>query len=805
MASKKIAQFPDVEAKLQKPAKQSAFERQRAEAEAKRQREASETAAVLKDFVKSFNNDDDDDDDNNGGIQSRNMLGRSSGLGGAPPKGGMSGKRHFGTSNMKSGPGSLGQSPASFGGWKRGGDGLHDRRNRDDSRGRHAFDDYEPPSVSKAFITSDEDEDASADRAEEKAIAKPTLRLANLPPGTSPAVVRALMPSNLAVENVKINPQTGPGGTERKSTTAIVTLSKETAATDMDAAVSALQNRYLGFGFYLSLHRHLSSAAISAPLATLATSSSASQPFGARPVPQDASASGPQNTAQGRGFAPPTSYGPPGGPINRGSILHVPVKPPDDVKKLRVIHKVIEAVLQHGPEFEALLMTRSDVQKEERWSWIWDARSDGGIWYRYRLWQIITGSQTKRGQAKYLPLFDGSHAWKVPDQPLPYEYNTSVDEFVSESEYNSSDDDDYDDEPKPTEGGIDQEDTFLNPMEKAKLTHLLARLPTTLSHLRNGDIARITTFAITHASRGADEIVSMIVSNIERPLALTSANPDHRAGSKEGQRTGSRGSSPIVDEKAGTETQDSSGASLIGLYIVSDILSSSSTSGVRHAWRFRQLFESALRNRKVFEELGLMAEKLQWGRLKAEKWKRSVGLILGHWEGWCVFPAESQGFFVNSFENPPSSKKDESDEDSARKGKWKTLDNGPGNSKDSVDSELVAAESSGAGTNGHKAEDDDAGADDENEGLYVEYTDDEDVDLECLEEEDIDGEPLLESGMDGLSMGEDVTMSDAHPPSVTAAEKPDAEPQQSVPKTAPTRKRMRAVDMFADSDSEGKD
>ena len=49
----------DVEFKLQKAGnKKSAFERSRAEAEAKRQREAQETAAIYDDFVKSFDRDD---------------------------------------------------------------------------------------------------------------------------------------------------------------------------------------------------------------------------------------------------------------------------------------------------------------------------------------------------------------------------------------------------------------------------------------------------------------------------------------------------------------------------------------------------------------------------------------------------------------------------------------------------------------------------------------------------------------------------------------------------------------------------
>ena len=340
------------------------------------------------------------------------------------------------------------------------------------------------------------------------------------------------MPSNLTVENAKIVPPSGPTGAERKSTTAIVTLSKETPATDIDAAVSSLQNRYLGFGFYLSLHRHLSSAAMSSTnLPAITSSTTASHPFGAKRVESRPGRHGPPSSGYSRRFAPPSSYDSSrGASIDKSSILHVPIKPPKDVKQLRMIHKVIESVLKHGPEFEALLMSRPDVQREERWAWIWDARSEGGIWYRWRLWEIVTGLQARRSQGKYLPLFEGSHAWKVPGQPLSYEYTTAVSEFISDSEYNSSDEDDFEDDQnrqgEGAGGSHDQEDKFLNPIEKSKVAHLLARLPTTLSKVRKGDVARVATFAITHASRGADEITEMIVCNIDKPFAYTSANPD---------------------------------------------------------------------------------------------------------------------------------------------------------------------------------------------------------------------------------------------------------------------------------------
>ncbi|KAI1811041.1 hypothetical protein GGS20DRAFT_139088 [Poronia punctata] len=806
-ANQELDDFPEVQAKLQKPSKQSAFEKQKAEAEAKRKREAAETAAVYESFVKSFDHDDDDDD---AGVFSRNRNQQTSNFnrpgGNAPSLGGVGGlgKRHFGASSLKSGPGSLGPLPTSFG-RKRYEPPQHgsSKKGYEDGKGRLGFHDEnddgplsKPKGVSRAFDTSDDETDArTRDLAEEKAIARPTIRLSNLPPGTSPAVIKALMPASLVVESVKILPSTATGGGERKSMAAIAVLAAETPAADIDAAVSSLQNKYLGYGYYLSLHRHLSSAVSTSAVSTL-TSTSTSHAFGAKPVPQANDAGPYQPGGFHRGFAPPSSYNTGGGPISR-TILHVPVRAPSDIKQIRLIHKVVESVLEHGPEFEALLMSRPDVQRDEKWAWIWDARSEGGVWYRWRLWEVVTGGpKAAERQGKYLPLFEGSHAWKLPDKPLAYEYVTGIDEFVSDPEYNSSDDEDYEEEAnRPPEGG-DGEKSYLNPLEKAKLTHLLARLPINLGQIRKGDIARLTSFAITHSSRGAEEIADTIASNIIRPFALTSANPDYKRATGSDERgNGSLSSTPQPEGATAKANQppDTSAASLIGLYVVSDILSSSAASGVRHAWRYRQLFETALKEGKVFENLGLFAERLNWGRLRAEKWKRSVGLVLGLWEGWCAFPNDAQQFFTQTFESPPSAKKDELPEEAPKKGgKWKTVEAGshvpidndgflPVSTKDETMEKIVDAASG-----------DDLDGEAMDEGLDME------VDLDS----DIDGVPMDSEDDEKMHTEQDATNtpslneSDSGKPSKVPNEGAETAKQSLQP-----RKRMRAVDLFADSDA----
>jgi U2-associated protein SR140 len=814
-AEKKFGEFSEVEGKLQAPTKKSVFERQKADAEAKRLREEAETKAVYEDFVKSF---DDEDDDIGGGF-GRQDGGRLGGggfgaisgppkrhygqEGGGPPSGPAAGRGFnsggMGGRGVGSGPGSLGPSP-SHANKKRPLDGgfsePSSKRDRND-RGLLAFDDHpqekeKDRGPAKAFHNSDDEDERTGrhGREEERAVPKPTLRLSSLPPGTSPAVIKALMPTTINIDSVRILPATGPGTqSERKSMSAIVTLAKDTAANDIEAAVNLLQNRYLGFGHYLSLHRHLSSAVSNvASLPSLGANTN-SQPFGAKQVVVASAGRGhaPPPTHQ-RGFAPPSSYGPPGPALTRnGPVLHVPVHSPRDIKELKLIHKVIESLLNHGPEFEALLMSRPDVQREEKWAWLWDPRSVGGVWYRWRLWEVLTGSVTKRGQGKYLPLFEGSSAWKAPDQPLAYEYTTRLDEFVSDSEYNSSDDDESGDEGARRQhhsGGAppdpslltDDGKAYLNPLEKTKFTHLLSRLPTSTGQLRKGDVARITAFAISHAGKGSDEIVSMIISNIEKPYSCTSANPEY----KKDKDTAGDDQTPAEDE----EKSDTSSASLMGVYLISDILSSSSTSGIRHAWRYRQLFESALRRRQVFEGLGKMEKKMNWGRLRAEKWKRSVSNILSLWEGWCVFPQATQEHFVSVFNNPPLDAKDEAEAKRKEeeeivvksKNRWKAVEVAATETPN-VDSE--------EGADGEPMVEDDVDGEPMAE-------DDEDVDGVPMDEDD-DGEPMVDD-VDGDAMEED------QPPALPEGREIDP------PKTeleGQKRRRPKAVDMFADSDDSG--
>ncbi|KAL1993655.1 hypothetical protein VTN49DRAFT_2324 [Thermomyces lanuginosus] len=810
-AKKGVADFSS---KLGPAPKKSLFERQKAEAAAKRERELAETAAVYEDFVKSF---EEDGDSSSSRTHYSTQRQRPSGFGPpgpgslGPAGGGPGpGKRHFtSSSNRVSGPGSLGPPPSLN--RKR----THDAFSRDRDYGRLSSSRPDTAlDAASAFRASDDEDDESADRKEaERAAAKPTVYLTSMPPGTSPAVIKSLIPQNLSVDNVKILPPSGPS-TDRRSTSAIVTLSSETAGSDIDAAVSALQGKYLGRGYYLSISRHLSSAAINSGMpVNVGSSTTSSLPFGAKTInvgpPGRLNRAPPPGHHRG-GFAPPSSYGPHAG--RAGPTTQVEVRPPSDLKQLRLIHKTLENLLNYGPEFEALLMSRPEVQQEEKWAWLWDARSPGGVYYRWKLWDIITNSKSSGRTSRYerpsSVLFEGGATWVAPEKVIRFEYTTQIDEFVSDDDYNSSDEDsDMEDERRrnAADDTMDAERAvrYMNPLQKAKLTHLLARLPTANTRLRRGDVARVTAFAIEHAGEGGEEVVEMLVANVLRPFAYTHANPNHESAHRDLREEGKANETHPGENGASRNTQiDTSAAKLVGLYVISDILSTSATSGVRHAWRYRQLFENAFRSHKVFEHLGRLEKDLGWGRLKAEKWKRSVGTILHLWEGWCVFSQAAQEHFVQSFENPPLTEKELEAE------------------KKKAEAEKTNAGFSNKGKSRWKAVDEEnlsGGRFDPNQppptqeaSATADGLGDSNLDGEPMS--DIDGEPLTDSDLEDANIdGEPMEMDiesdegpeDAHREDSTRGNEAKAAenaPSQSTPRAR--KARPRAEDMFADSDED---
>lgn len=218
--------------------------------------------------------------------------------------------------------------------------------------------------------------------------------------------------------------------------------------------------------------------------------------------------------------------------------------PPQDLKVLRLIHKTIESVLTQGPEFEALLMSSEVVKNDAKFSWLWDARSPEGVYYRWKLWDIVSGTPGGGAVDMFEPSSSLSTVWIPPKKGLKYEWTGSLKDVVEDDEFSSEDleddrdDSDREDEPERPVGLLGGGEGrrgrgYLGVLERAKLVHLICkkpcpqdseivadvrrtgRIPTQTSKVRRGDVGRVMAFAMEHAEGGmGEEVVAVLVGNV---------------------------------------------------------------------------------------------------------------------------------------------------------------------------------------------------------------------------------------------------------------------------------------------------
>ncbi|KAK4995279.1 hypothetical protein LTR66_004864 [Elasticomyces elasticus] len=704
-----IEEFPDISKKLTaEPIRKSEWHKEQERVAAKKAREDAEYDKILTAFEESFDEPEEGVANKSGSSEGHGVSApsgpRGAGLGsqrrsgpgslGPVPTGPRSGPGSLGpvpgAPARNSGPGTLGPASTSMS-RQRAHDGPYAQSRDSRPQGMYAFDD----APSDPHSTATDDKDGGKREAEHEA-SKPSLYLSGLPPKSSVAYVKTLLPDSLRVTHVNLIFPSWPGATNHQSMFATVTLAPDTPAADIDGAVNTLHGKYLGSGYRLRIARQPS---LSDGGTNFGVNTVADPEFGAREVVlQNGSTlrNAPPPDSQ-RGYAPPTSYTTtaPGQTQHSETQLMVFVVPPTTLAEVRMINMTISNVLEHGPEFEALLMAQPSVQRDEDFAWLFDSRSPNGVWYRWHLWEIATGrefvsDEERKGRpAELVRLFDVGPMWMPPDRALrpQFEFAETLEDILEDPDYNSSDyDSDDDGDTNMVRGqtiiesveGEKKERLYLGPLRKAKLIYFLARLPTTMAALRRVDLAPITYFAIKHAGIAAEEIVHIMVDNIELPVSGTAAaqfpaNPSTDGDTDDDSDDESMDDDDDASEELPTnpptdlpmdlpehgpavETQpiDQAGARLVALYAISDIIGSSATSGVRFAWRYRQLFEAAFKQRRIFEKLGRLEKKLEWGKLTAEKWKRQVASLLQEWSATSMFPRDVLESFERAFLNPLS-------------------------------------------------------------------------------------------------------------------------------------------------------
>lgn len=283
---------------------------------------------------------------------------------------------------------------------------------------------------------------------------------------------------------------------------------------------------------------------------------------------------------------------------------------------------------------------------------------------------------------------------------------------------------------------------------------LVSRVPTSTTQVRRGDIARVMAFAVENAT-AAEEVVEVLVGNVVRPLAFQKHILEASSASSGVDRDGGSVDVSKKEEKEREREKetDTSGAKIVALYLLSDVLSNSSL-GVRNAWRYRGLVEQKLREAKVMESLGKTYRSESWGRIRREKFRRLVVGVLGLWENWNVFPQGTHEEFMRIFmeggreDREGSEKKEEKEKEEVTqqgktKSRWKTVDT---STEPVVPAQALLLQQP-------KVEDEEMadGEDEDLDGVPMEEEDDDDDD------DDLDGVPLEDDddGFDGVPMADE--------------------------------------------------
>lgn len=526
--------------------------------------------------------------------------------------------RHFARrlQSTKSGPGTLAPEP-----------GLSSTRT-----GRWAGYGIPPPSRLLASATRGETalEGGQSVRPFADVIAKAT----NLPPTIENSRIEALFAKwpSLKVTKVEKIPSSGPATVPKRPAVAMkVNFAKGATTSDFSEAMGEMNDKkYLGKGYYLHLDRYYHDG--------LSTATKQQEPFAATLHDPE---------VREKGIAPPEALGGMNQDLSRSEAMTermlVTADAPPDAVTLRLIHQTIEKVIEGGTEFEAALMQNPWVQEEQRFAWLYDHKHPLNRYYRWRLHQIVSmGNRTD--------VFANQPQWKGPNEILdefacefadfdhPYEDEDSDDENEGKivSRFSASTGDGY---PGRSDTGFG----IMSPRSRTQLMWMLSSVPP--SSLLYQDIAPISHFAVKHYTRGMDEVVHLLLTNIFQPFALSKANPKN------------------ADGEVGSGAPRLQQLTINALYIVSDVIAVTSTSQT-FCYKYRLFFAEQLLKRKVFEYLETLPSQLSMGRLSENSYRENVNDVLSHWVNQTIFEAKYLTHFDNAFN---AQKREQEMEEKARK------------------------------------------------------------------------------------------------------------------------------------------
>ena len=585
-----------------------------------------------------------------------------------------------------------------------------------------------------------------------------------LPLGTTAGEVehfiKDLVPATLVIEEFRVfdhadpPPQYPPNPNDvfHFYMSALVVVAEGTSLGQLTAAEQALNGKYFGKGYFVEASRTNEGTSMRHG-STSANNKEQMPPFGAQRVQQalHVSARPPPPMLRGNGGPQSYSHVPPPASFGRQSFngleeWEVCPEVPADLDQIRLIHAVVEQVLEGGPEIEALLMNQDRVQKDPQFAWIWDETSAGGRYYRWRLWQEGGLGERKRIFDKNT-IFDGEAGWKKPKEAPPFEFCTSIEDLANHPDFKAIEANGGEEEP---DEGVKDGFEFLEPYLYSTLQYHLDNLSTSPNVLTEMELKYVVTFALDYANKAIKEIALRLMLQLDTAyysamdVLLDDTPKAERSKSVPGDvsdGTDGRGQS-MTDEPSMThkyfdpyddyaadeavdydgrprkqkEVEDPSGPILVALYVLTDVMFQAKEEGDYRKMRYAEHFEDMLKDRSTFSKLGRLDRDFKWGRIRADRWHKQVSAILDNWEKNSLVRKAALEAFKRDFTNPPLTE-DEQHEIKAIETKKAV---GPRPAEEDIDGEPMS--------------------------------DDDDIDGEPMTEEDIDGEPMTDEDVDDAPM-----------------------------------------------------
>lgn len=568
----------------------------RAEEDKKARKEEEDRKRVLADFLEEHGDDDD------ALPPQASRLASDADPDGAVPQGT---KRHF-TNRMrslKSGPGTLDNEPL-------------DNFGRPPPR----FGAQHPPQFG-GLQTPTRPAPTNNNNQEENVYTTLVAKVSNLPTDTTKRTVARLFEDYYSLKIVKIETiaPSAPGDVfiwkGRPYLAMKVTFHKDASPREFDEAMNKMNDRkYLGRGYYLHLDRYFGDNATKMPEVL---------PFAGRWVYPEKS----------KEYAPTAELG---GAEGRKQARDeqpkfvVTAYPPQDLDTVMRVHRTIEAILSGGGmAFEASLMAKPEIQADEKFAFLYDSCHPVGRYYRWKLYSMATGNYTPKKE-----IYEGEGEWWGPSPGwFPGEFTGPL-----HPKYEEPDVEEWDrlckEEKIDWYPGIDESGYgWMTPKSRMYLLWLLGRFP--LTHPTNYEMGPIACFAADNATRGLDEIVKILISNIFRPIRLSPASSQYRPIAEEG-------SDDVLKRKCLKQ------ATLNALLIIHDVTRVTQKESGK-CWKYRELIGSELVRRQVFDYLEQLPGLEGWGRIETNHFKEEVNKILSFWQEESVFSDDILREFDEAF------------------------------------------------------------------------------------------------------------------------------------------------------------